>query len=164
MIDNKKVKLDMEQIEKLKNEIELLKQQAEEFKNKYLRALADYQNLEKRISQERIEIIRSANKYLILELLPFLDNLEKAEIFVKDPGLKMTKDHLLGVLKEIGLEEIQILNKEYDPMTAEVIEIVAGEKDNIVMEVLRKGYRLNDKILQVAQVKVSRKVINSNKK
>jgi len=49
-------------------------------------------------------------------------------------------------------------------MTAEVIEIVAGEKDNIVTEVLRKGYRLNDKILQVAQVKVSRKVINSNKK
>jgi molecular chaperone GrpE len=142
MTDNKKIKFDTEQTDKSRKEIELLKQQADEFKNKYLRALADYQNLERRISGERTEIIKNANKYLILGLLPFLDNLEKAEVFVKDPGLKMTKDHLINILKEIGLEEIEVLNKEYDPMTAEVIEIVPGEKDNIVTEVLRKGYKL----------------------
>ena len=70
----------------------------------------------------------------------------------------MTKDHLFGILKEIGLEEIEVLNKEYDPNSAEVIDIVEGDKDNIVTEVLRKGYKLNDKILQVAQVKVSKKI------
>jgi molecular chaperone GrpE len=57
MTDNKKIKFDTEnteQIDKSRKEIELLKQQADEFKNKYLRALADYQNLERRISEERI--------------------------------------------------------------------------------------------------------------
>lgn len=163
MADDKKIKVDpgkinMEQVDKLKKEIEILKQQAEEFKNKYLRALADYQNLEKRINEEKFEIIRNANKHLILGLLPFLGNLEKAEVFIKDPGLKMTKDHLFGILNEIGLEEINVLNKEYDPNNAEVIDVVPGDKDNIVTEVLRKGYKLNDKILQVAQVKVSKKL------
>lgn len=165
MTDNKKIKtnegkIDIEQIEKLKKEIEMLKQQAQEFKNKYLRALADYQNLEKRNNEENIGIIKNANKQLILGLLPFLGNLEKAEVFIKDPGLKMTKDHLFGILKDIGLEEIDVLNKEYDPIYAEVIDIVPGNKDNIVTEVLRKGYKLNDQILQVAQVKVSKKVKN----
>lgn len=163
MTDDKKIKaepnkINTEQIDKLKKDIDVLKQQIDEFKNKYLRALADYQNLEKRINEEKFEIIKNANKHLILGLLPFLGNLEKAEVFIKDPGLKMTKDHLFGVLKEIGLEEIDILNKEYDPNYAEVIEIVSGDKDNIVTEVLRKGYKLNDKILQVAQVKVSKKL------
>jgi len=162
---DKKVKIDQnkentEQIDKLKKEIELLKQQAEEFKNKYLRALADYQNLEKRINEEKFEIIKNANKHLILKLLPFLGNLEKAEVFIKDEGLKMTKNHLFNILKEVGLEEIEVLNKEYDPVSAEVIEIVSGDKDNMVTEVLRKGYKLNGKILQVAQVKVSKKVKN----
>ena len=155
---DKKIKLEGEQVDKLKKETEVLKQQVEEFKNKYLRALADYQNLEKRIAEEKFEIIKNANKHLILGLLPFLGNLEKAEIFIKDQGLKMTKDHLFGILKEIGLEEIEVLNKEYDPNSAEVIDIVEGDKDNIVTEVLRKGYKLNDKILQVAQVKVSKKI------
>ena len=121
---DKKIKLEGEQVDKLKKETEVLKQQVEEFKNKYLRALADYQNLEKRIAEEKFEIIKNANKHLILGLLPFLGNLEKAEIFIKDQGLKMTKDHLFGILKEIGLEEIEVLNKEYDPIFAEVIEIV----------------------------------------
>ena len=163
MIDNKKIKTDQnktetEQVDKLKKEIELLKQQVDEFKNKYLRALADYQNLEKRISEEKFEIIKNANKHLILGLLPFLGNLEKAEVFIKDPGLKITKEHLFNILKEIGLEEIEVLNKEYDPISAEVIEIVSGNKENMVTEVLRKGYKLNDKILQIAQVKVTKKL------
>jgi molecular chaperone GrpE len=72
----------------------------------------------------------------------------------------MTKDHLFNILKEVGLEEIEVLNKEYDPVSAEVIEIVSGDKDNMVTEVLRKGYKLNGKILQIAQVKVSKKVKN----
>ncbi len=159
-MDKKKKETKQLESEKVNQEIEQLKKQVEEFKNKYLRALADYQNLEKRISEEKFEIIKNANKHLILGLLPFLGNLEKAEVFIKDKGLKITKDHLFNILKEIGLEEIEVLNKEYDPNSAEVIDTVEGDKDNIVTEVLRKGYKLNDKILQVAQVKVSKKVKN----
>lgn len=144
-------------------EIEKLKKEIDEWKNKYLRALADYQNFENRIKEERLVLIKTANLNLILRLLPFLDNLEKAEIFIKDQGLKIAKDHLFQILKEVGVEEIEVLNKPFDPVTAEAIEIVKGDKDDIVVEVLRKGYRLGEKILRVAQVKVSKKIISSNK-
>ena len=154
MKDNKKIKVHQD---KSKEEIESLKKQAEEYKNKYLRALADYQNFEKRVREEREEVVKSANKSLILKLLPFLDNLEKAEVFIKDQGLKLSKDQMEKALEELGLEELEVINKEYDPYTAEVIEIVKGDKDNIVVEVIRRGYKLGDKILRVAQVKVTKK-------
>ncbi|KKQ24610.1 MAG: Protein GrpE [Candidatus Roizmanbacteria bacterium GW2011_GWC2_37_13] len=137
---------------------ETKKLEIDEWKNKYLRALADYQNFEKRVREEKDQLIRTANLNLILKLLPFLDNLEKAEVFVKDQGLKMAKDHLFQMLKEVGVEEIEVLNKQFDPVTSEAIDIVKGDKDDVVVEVLRKGYKLGDRILRVAQVKVSKKL------
>jgi len=131
------------------------------YKSKYLRALADYQNFEKRVKEEKDQIIKNANGDLILRLLPFLDSLDKAEIFVKDEGLKLVRDQLLKVLVEAGLEEIPVLGKEFDPYSAEVVDMVEGEKDNIVVEVLRKGYKFNGKVLRVAQVKVSKKIVKN---
>jgi molecular chaperone GrpE len=93
-----------------------------------------------------------------VRILPFLDNLEKAEIFVKDEGLKISKVQFLQILKEAGLEEIDLLNKEFDPNLAEAVDIVPGKEDNKVTEVLRKGYKFEDKIIRVAQVKVSKKL------
>ncbi|HEX7543102.1 MAG TPA: nucleotide exchange factor GrpE [Patescibacteria group bacterium] len=157
-MDNKKIKEDKKDNQKFQVEIDQLKQQVEEFKNKYLRALADYQNLEKRIGEERFELIKMANKNLLIKILPFLDNLEKAEVFIKDQGLKISKDHFLQILKETGLEEIDILNKDFDPISAEAVDIVPGKEENKIVEVLRKGYKFEDKIIRVAQVKVSKKL------
>ena len=145
-------------IDKFTQEIESLKQQIEEFKNKYLRALADYQNLEKRINQERFELMKMGNKNLLIKVIPFLDNLEKAEVFVHDPGLKISKDHFMQILKEAGLEEMDLLKKDFDPNLAEAIDIVPGKDNNKIVEVLRKGYKFEDKIIRVAQVKVSKKL------
>lgn len=131
--------------------------ETEDWKNKYLRALADYQNLENRIRDGREELITNANRNLILKLLPFLDHLEKAEIFIKDEGLKIARDNLLKTLKEAGVEELEVINKPFDPILSEAIEIVKGEKDDVIVEVLRKGYKLGNKILRAAQVKVSKK-------
>lgn len=138
-------------------EAEKMKKEVEEYKNKYLRALADYQNFENRIEQQKEELKRAGEKQLILKLLPFLDNLEKAEVFVKDQGLKQIKDSFYQILKSDALEELDVLNKEFDPTTAEAVDMVKGEKENIVVEVVRKGYKFGDKILRVAQVKVSKK-------
>ena len=120
-------------IDKFTQEIDSLKQQIEEFKNKYLRALADYQNLEKRVNEERFELVKTANKSLLIKILPFLDNLEKAEVFVRDPGLKISKEHFLQILKEAGLEEIDLLNKDFDPNLAEAIDIIAGINSSEVL-------------------------------
>lgn len=134
-----------------------LKKELFECKNKYLRALADYQNLEKRTQEEKNEMRKYASAQVIIRLLPFLDNLERAQIFIKDEGLKVVKERLTLVLQEVGLEEISVLNKEFDPQVAEAIEVVEGKKENMVVEVVRKGYRLNGKVIQVAQVKVTKK-------
>jgi len=146
------------EFEKLQLEIVTLKGQVEEFKNKYLRAIADYQNLEKRVGEERFESMKMANKNLLIKILPFLDNLEKAEVFVKDEGLKISKDHFVQILKEAGLEEIEMLGKDFDPISAEAVELVPGNAEGKIVEVLRKGYKFADKIIRVAQVKVSKKL------
>ena len=130
---------------------------AEEYKSKYLRALADYQNYERRVQDQRMELIKGANKQLILKLLTFLDNLDRAELFVEDENLAHVKESFMKVLQEEGLTELDVVNKEYDPYTAEAIEMVAGKKENMVVEVLRKGYTYNGTIIRVAQVKVSKK-------
>lgn len=133
------------------------KARAEEYKSKYLRALADYQNYERRVQDQRMELIKGANKQLILKLLTFLDNLDRAELFVEDENLAHVKESFMKVLQEEGLTELDVVNKEYDPYTAEAIEMVAGKKENMVVEVLRKGYTYNGTIIRVAQVKVSKK-------
>lgn len=138
-------------------ELEDIKKSAEEFKNKYLRALADYQNLEKRVREEKMTNREDVTFQLLLRLLPFLDNLEQAEVFIKDKGLEMVRKQYYQALEEIGIKEIEVLGKEFDPHIAEAIDIVEGEKDNIMVEVLRKGYRYGEKVLRPAQVKVSKK-------
>ena len=171
-MDNKKIKTDTKktekqnqddltkklETEKLQLEIVELKKQVDEFKNKYLRAIADYQNLEKRVGDERFELMKMANKNLLIKILPFLDNLEKAELFVNDEGLKISKDHFMQILNEAGLVEMDLMNKDFDPVYAEAIDIVEGKEDNKIVEVLKKGYMFEDKIIRVAQVKVSKKI------
>jgi len=144
-----------EELLEVKEENEKLKKEIEEFKNKYLRALADYQNLQKRVLEEKKEWEKKIKKEFFLKILPFLDNLEKAEIFIKDTGLKLIKDQFLRFLKNEGVEEIDLLGKEFDPSLAEAVDVVEGEKENIVVEVLRKGYKIGEEVLRIAQVKVS---------
>ncbi len=134
-----------------------LKEELETYKKQYLRALADYHNLENRINEERERIGKRATKAFVLKLLPFLDNLEKAEVFVKDEGLGLIKNQFSKILKDEGLEEIQILGGQFNPELAEAVDVVKGEDDNIVQDVLQKGYMLDGEVVRHAQVKVTKK-------
>ena len=137
-------------------EIKKLKKENDDYKEKYLRALADYHNFEKRVKSEKEEIIKNATKNFTIGLLSFLDNLDKAEEFVKNEGLKMIKDQFLKLLENEGLREVEVIDREFDPHTAEAVGAVSGEKDNIVVEIVRKGYEINGKVVRPAQVKVSK--------
>lgn len=140
-------KMKTEDEEEKKDEIEV-------WKNKYLRSLADYQNLENRIEKQFEQYKVKANKNLLLKMLDVLDMFDKAEMFIKDEGLKMIKASFEKALFSEGLKEIVVLNKKFDPNTAECVEVVTGKKEDIVIEVLRRGYMLNDDIIRVATVKV----------
>jgi molecular chaperone GrpE len=126
------------------------------YEDLYKRALADYQNLEKRIGGEKEEFVKFANAELILQILPGLDSLEKAEKHLQDEGLSLAVKQLKDGLAKVGLEEISVLGLEYNPETMECLATGEGE-ENKVIEELRKGYLLNGKILRPALVRVGKK-------
>lgn len=137
-------------------QVQQLQEQLEDAHNKYLRALADYQNLEKRMGGALEQARLGTRKDVVSRFIDVLDDLEKAEVFVQDPGLKMIMDRFKGILQSMGVEEIEVIGSEYDPYTSEALEMVHAEEGqkNHVVEVVRKGYKIGDTIIRPAQVKV----------
>ncbi len=125
--------------------------EAKIWESKYYRALADYQNLEKRVRDEKGEIIRASNKDLLLRFLPILDTLELAQQHEENSTLKVVIDQFLATLKSDEVTKIQTVGKEYDPMTMEVVTTGKG-KEGVVIQEVRTGYLLHDKLLRPAQV------------
>ncbi len=133
-----------------------LQKNLEECDNKYQRALADYQNLEKRVREERINWIQNANKDLILRILPILDTLIKASKHSREISLKVSLDQFLDILKNEGVVRIDTHNKNFDPKLMECVETVKGE-DGKVEEEVRTGYMLHNLLIRPALVKVGKK-------
>lgn len=140
---------------KKKKEIKILKAKIEELEEKWKRALADYQNLEKRLEKKKEELVKFSNASLIDKLLAVLDSLEKAVDHLKDKGLKLVLEQFKAVLSSEGLSEIKAQGEKFDPKTMDAVEMVKGKRD-IVAEVVLKGYLLNNKVLRPAKVKVGR--------
>ncbi len=133
-----------------------LRKQIEEWKAKYLRALADYQNLEKRTREEKSEIRAYAAESVIIKLLPVADTFERAHVHLQDPGLSLALKELGAFFSSLGVTKLEVAGKPFDPETMECIEVVEGE-DNIVVEESPPGYALHGKVIRVARVKVGKK-------
>ncbi len=142
--------------EELKKELEDAKKQIEEFNNNWRRALADYQNLEKRISTDREELTKYATEKIIRDFLTIFDYLEKAGLHIQDPGLKMIIGNFWTILKNSGVNKIEVIGKKFDPHLMECVEVVKSDKEDEVVEEVRSGYLLEDKVLRVASVKVGK--------
>ena len=156
--DNKKEEVIEEtEDEEVVDEFEELKQQVEEFENKYKRAIADYQNLQKRVQEEKSEWIRSANKELLLRILTVLDTLILAYQHTQDKNVQVSIQQFLDVLKAEGVIRIEAVGQEFNPQVMECITTEPGE-ENKVLEEIRAGFILYDKVLRPAQVKVGKKV------
>ncbi|KKU92131.1 MAG: Protein GrpE [Microgenomates group bacterium GW2011_GWA1_48_10] len=145
-------KTDDEPEEKVNDEV---KEVGEEYKEKYFRALADYQNLEKQTQSWKEEFVQYANLGLVEKLLEVLDDLEKAQEHIKDEGLQLVINKLKNTLRDESVGEVELEGKEYDPKEAEAVSTEAGEEDNIVTRVLQKGYSMKDKIIRPGKVIVS---------
>lgn len=124
--------------------------------NKWKRALADYQNLERRIQIEKEDFVKFAAGNVLLKILPALDTLEKAQAHLRDQGLDLAVKQLIDALTSEGLRRIETVGRDFDPNCMECIGIVEGENGR-VLEEARSGYILNDRVLRVAQVKVGKK-------
>ena len=132
-------------------------EEIENLENQLKRALADYQNLEKRIRDEKSSWVRMANKELLLKLIPGLDSLILAEKHTQDEGVKLSVKHFLDILEQEGVKKIETEGKNFDPNLMEAVSTIEGE-DGKILEELRAGYTLNGQILRPAQVIVGKTV------
>jgi molecular chaperone GrpE len=158
----------IDEIGLLRKELAHYKKTEEDYLDKLQRCHADYDNFRKRAAKERIDIITRASKDIIEKLLPILDNFDHAiaageslkdqeDEFFK--GVKMIHSALLEMLQKEGLSIIYPEGEEFNPHECEVAvtEDVADVNEGIVLDVLRKGYKLNNFLLRPAVVKVCRK-------
>lgn len=130
----------------------------ESVKGMLARALADYDNLSKRVDRERTNLGKVASVGVIIKLLPVLDNLESAQTHLQDQGLAISIVEFKKVLSEEGLNEVRpSVNDTFDENTMEAIEVVEGLSDNTVTEVVLNGWKYMDgTVVRHAKVKVSK--------
>ena len=144
-----------------KKEVEKLKGKAEEYLTGWKRERADFLNFKKAESERMQKYINITKDELILDFLPILDNIYLAEKELpKDnnwaKGFLGIKAMILDFLKKQGVEEIDCLNKHFDPHFHEAVEQVKGEKSGIIVKVIQKGYTLNNKVIRPARVKITK--------
>ena len=156
-----------EEIRRLAEQLEARSKEAAENYDRYLRALADLENFRKRTEKEKADAISFANESLIEEILPIVDNFERAlahangEESLKSlrEGVKLTAGQMLGALKKFGLEEIQASGQKFDPTVHHAIseeESPDAEPGTVVKE-FQKGYYLKGRLLRPAMVAVAKR-------
>lgn len=157
--DDKKDELDM--LRKNKEEIKKLTNQVETLKDRLLRLTAEYENYRKRTTKEKEEIYTDACADVLKEVLPTLDNLERAyaaDGSVEDlkKGIEMTMKGLQSSFEKLGVEEIPV-DEGFDPNLHQAVMHVEDENldKNVVAEVFMKGYKKGDKVIRHTVVKVA---------
>ncbi len=135
-------------------------------KDTYLRLAADFENFKKRARQEQLDTVQYANTTLVERLLPVLDDfhriVEHAPPGVEESwlkGVQLTLQHLDEVLEGIGVSRIAAVGEQFDPKVHEAIGSLESDEhpDDTVVDQLRAGYRLHDRVIRPALVRVSRR-------
>ena len=148
---------------KAKEEIGILKNEVGELKDKYLRLYSEFENFRRRTSKERIDHIKTANEEVIASLIPVLDDFERALKSINEgaeanplkEGVNLIHAKLYRTLEAKGLKPMDVLGKEFDSEQMEAITsspAPSAELKNKVIDVLEKGYYLNDKVIRFAKV------------
>jgi len=146
--------------------VEKLQAELQEQKDKYLRLFAEFDNYKRRTSKEKMEMIQTAGKDIIVSMLDVLDDCERAEKQMEQSedlaqvkeGNKLVFAKLKNVLSQKGLKPVESINTDFDVEQHEAItEIEAGEdKKGKVVDEIQKGYTLNGKQIRFAKVVVGK--------
>jgi molecular chaperone GrpE len=152
-----------EQVE-TETELERLKAQLEEEKNKYLYMVAEFDTFRRRSAKERMELIQSAGKDVIISLLEVLDDADRAEAELaknenEDEGVKLVFHKLRSLLQGRGLRVMEAKGTDFDADKHEAITEIPAPTDALkgkVLDEIQKGYLLNDKIIRFAKVVVGK--------
>ena len=143
--------------------LETAVKQRDEYLDSLRRSQAEFQNFRRRNQTARSDGYQEGVREAVTAVLPALDNLERALEAAKQAGesdsltsgVEMTLNMLLEGLKRFGLEEVPALGEDFDPELHNAVMREPGEEPGKVLEVFQKGYRMKDKIIRYAMVKVS---------
>ena len=162
---NDKDKSSLEKILTLEAELAQAKAKAAENYDHLLRLQADFDNYRKRTQKEKVELIKYASERVVGELLPVLDNFERAASSAKvnpdftafSQGVDMIFRQLQTALSKEGLKVMEAIGQPFDPNLHEAVLRVDSEEhpENTVVEEIQKGYYLKEKVLRPCMVKVS---------
>ncbi len=144
---------------------EKLKEENTALNDKYLRLFAEFDNYKRRTQKERIDLLQTAGKDVVVSLLPILDNFERAlkatestnEVGPIRDGIILVQTQLKNILGQKGLKEIESLSAVFDTDLHEAITKIPAPSEDLkgkVVDELEKGYTLNDKVIRFAKVVV----------
>ena len=167
--EDKKKKIENEEIEEeiTNKEVELLGNRIKELENSLLRNQAELMNYKRRRDEEVSKMLKYANEDIIKQILPILDNFERAinmdddnledEVSKFLSGFKMIYADLKNVLDKLEVKEINALNTKFDPTYHQAVlqEHDDTKEEGIILDVMQKGYTYKDKVIRPAMVKVN---------
>lgn len=156
------------QEEETKMQPEGCEEKLKEAEDRYMRALADYQNLLKQTAREKQEFAKYANEQMILEMLPVYDNLKTSLAHLDEKaiesgwakGIEYVIKQFADVLKNLGIEPIKTAGERFDPNSMEAVsqeETEDAGRDDQVANEISSGYRLNGRVIKAARVSVYRR-------
>lgn len=154
------------------NELETALKERDEFKDKWLRTLAEFDNFRKNNLKEKQDWIKYANEKIILDLCEVLDNFERAlatevdaqsfEAYKK--GIDLIFQQFNNILKKNNVTKIEAQGKEFDPNLHDALSSIPSEEDeNIVVAVIQNGYMIGEKVIRHSRVAVSNGIKPENK-
>lgn len=154
------------EVEKLSQELDKVRSELEDTKDRFLRGLADFDNYRKRVTREKEQLTKCANEELIKRLLEVIDNIERAleaasgsrdfEGFKK--GIELIYEHVKGILSREGLCPIECVGEAFDPNYHEAVMALdkEDEESDRVVEEVQKGYTLDGRVIRPSKVIVSK--------
>ncbi len=159
---------EVDEVTALRQELETVKAQVQEYLDGWQRARAEISNLRKRFERDQEEFTKLANAALITRILPVLDDFERAFQTVPDnlrqltwvDGVLLIWRKLQAILEAEGLKPIEAVGKQFDPLVHEAVmqEETTQHEDGEVIAELQKGYKLHDRVLRPSMVKVAKRV------
>lgn len=144
---------------------EKLKEENAALNDKYLRLFAEFDNFKRRTQKERVELLQTAGKDVVISLLPVLDDFDRAnkamenasDVAAVREGVQLVHSKLKGILAQKGLKEMESVNMPFDTDNHEAITKIPAPNEELkgkVIDELEKGYTLNDKVIRFAKVVV----------
>lgn len=129
-----------------------------ELNDKYLRLYSEYENYRKRTNQEKADLLINGSREMMKAILPVIDDFERALAATEDEGVQLIYNKMMKILEQKGLKAMEVKGEKFDENLHEAITRIPASEESqkgLVMDVVEKGYYLNDKVLRYAKVVVA---------